>query len=274
MKESLKDKSTIVYCAVNSQNGGKYIGVTSRGLKKRIYRHKDQAKDLMCSGHFQRALRKYGFESFNWYVLSNWDNYQDALKEEIRVIALVKPEYNSTLGGEGMLGNFPNEETRKKLSFAQKGRIVSEETRKKMSESHKGKPSHMKGKKHSDEAKEKNRISHLGNNSPWKGKKHSPETIAKIIEAKRNNPQISYWKDKTMPRDMVEKIRISKTGIPNPSCHKPVVCLNDNKVFETVTKASEFYNLSRPKIDMVCNGKRKSCGGKRFTWHTESRSAA
>lgn len=82
----------------------------------------------------------------------------------------------------GSLSGFTrSEETKRKMSEAQKGKIVSEETRKKMSLARKGRPAHNKGKpaKHaiSEETKRKMSESH-------KGKKHSEETKAKMRLAK------------------------------------------------------------------------------------------
>ena len=52
----------------------------------------------------------------------------------------------------GMKGKHHSEETRKKISDSKNGKHLSEETRKKMSKSHNGKPTWMKGKHHSEES--------------------------------------------------------------------------------------------------------------------------
>ena len=45
-----------------------------------------------------------------------------------------------------MFGRHHSEETKRKISFKNKGRVFSEEIRKRLSEAHKGKSSGMKGK--------------------------------------------------------------------------------------------------------------------------------
>ena len=107
MRENLKNKPTIVYVAVNPLNRKKYIGITCESLRKRMTNHKCNALSQDYMRIFHKAIRKYGFDVFNWYILSKWPSYQEAIDEEKRVIALIKPEYNITQGGEGTLGCKP-----------------------------------------------------------------------------------------------------------------------------------------------------------------------
>ena len=88
------------------------------------------------------------------------------------------------------LGKHLSEETRQKLSEANKGennsmfgKHLSEETRQKLSEARKGKPSCMKGKHHSEESRKK-----IG--AARKGKSLSAETRKKMSEA--NNGK-NHW---------------------------------------------------------------------------------
>jgi predicted GIY-YIG superfamily endonuclease len=48
--------------------------------------------------------------------------------------------------------------------------------------------------------------------------------------------------------------------------HKRVLCLDDNKEFENMKLASEFYGIDLSGIVKVCKGKRTHCGGKRFRY--------
>ena len=94
-----------------------------------------------------------------------------------------------------MLGKTHSEETRRKMSEAQKGennhmygKKLSKETRRKMSEAQKGENNHMYGKKLSKETRRKMSEAHkgkgLGNRSGGMlGKTHSEETRRKMSEA-------------------------------------------------------------------------------------------
>ena len=88
------------------------------------------------------------------------------------------------------LGKHLSEETRQKLSEANKGennsmfgKHLSEETRQKLSEARKGKPSCMKGKHHSEESRKK-----IG--AARKGKSLSAETRKKMSEAQKGK---NHW---------------------------------------------------------------------------------
>ena len=88
------------------------------------------------------------------------------------------------------LGKHLSEETRQKMSEANKGennsmfgKHLSEETRQKLSEARKGKPSCMKGKHHSEESRKK-----IG--AARKGKSLSAETRKMMSEAQKGK---NHW---------------------------------------------------------------------------------
>jgi hypothetical protein len=122
----------IIY-RINFPNGKCYIGYNGTELWQRKSEHKSRMKDpkyqhlpLYC------ALRKYGFENVTWDILSTFDTSKEAEQEEIKQIKLVEGNsYNVALGG---LVNIANDETRKKISESQKGKVYSEETKQRISE--------------------------------------------------------------------------------------------------------------------------------------------
>ncbi len=175
----------LVYTATGP-TGKVYIGKTVQLLHRRKICHKSNAFNKNYEGynsHFYKAIRKHGFNAFEWKVI-----FKDILENKLSEIEMtmiknldtIKNGYNSTEGGEGSAGFKHSEESRKKMSISSKGQIVSEETRKKLSEI-------RKGKKKSKEHIEKIRASNIGKTSGEKhylyGKKMSKATIEKI---KRN----------------------------------------------------------------------------------------
>lgn len=94
-----------VYCATNLVNGKKYIGKTVGSLECRKSGHTwDTLKGSPL--YFHRALRKYGFENFEWDILFVGDDEEILLKVEMIEICsegtMVPAGYNMTAGGRGV----------------------------------------------------------------------------------------------------------------------------------------------------------------------------
>ncbi len=150
----------IIYKLLNKINGKCYIGQTIQKLNHRISVHICGKDD----NPIQRAIKKYGIQSFECSVIDNAD-LKDILNEkEIYWINFLKTKvpngYNVTNGGDGRTGKL-SEETKIKISQSLKGRHLSEKTKRKISETNKGKPAGtfnskgFLGKHHSDEWKRK-----------------------------------------------------------------------------------------------------------------------
>lgn len=142
----------IVYSYKSSSNKY-YIGRTIHEHKRKNT-HKWYAKNSNSTGvyAFQNAIKKYGFENFEYTVLyryssENRKNTIQVLNEkEIYYIDKFKKEgkslYNMTIGGDGgspMLGRHFSEESKEKMRLSHLGHTQSEETKKKRSLSLKGK---------------------------------------------------------------------------------------------------------------------------------------
>lgn len=91
-----------IYKFTNKLNGKVYIG-QSINLEKRYKEHKyNHLNQKYCNynSKFYRALRKYGFENFDYTVL---EECEDVLEKEVFYIELYNSYnngYNSTRGGE------------------------------------------------------------------------------------------------------------------------------------------------------------------------------
>ena len=140
MKNKNKEIKAIVYISVNTLNGKFYIGITSQPLNRRINEHKSMSKKIKHQGHFYRAIRKHGFDAFWFYKIKDCANPKEALLDEIKLIHELKPEYNSTKGGDGQLGRELSEEAKRKIGLVHKGnkyclgRKLSEEHKKFLSD--------------------------------------------------------------------------------------------------------------------------------------------
>lgn len=106
-----KDRPAIVYQATNLINGNRYIGVTGRSLKERAAAHW-HARHKTSGFLLPRAMGKYGRDMFLFTVLKSLPSSEEALKEEVRLIALLRPEYNLSAGGDGAIGFVVSEKGR------------------------------------------------------------------------------------------------------------------------------------------------------------------
>lgn len=186
----------IIYKATNNINGKIYIGQTSKTLRERKIAHRNRV-NFGSKYHFHNAIRKYGFEVFEWEVLEEriTDKIElDKLEiEYIKKFDSIKNGYNISIGGGGgdTLTNHPKrKEILKKMSDKQKGRKMKKSTKKKWYKKmyidnpnrFKGKNNPMHGKKLSESRKKQISKQQKGRISPMKGKHHSLKSKKKISD--------------------------------------------------------------------------------------------
>jgi group I intron endonuclease len=138
-----------IYIIENKETGACYIGKTV-DIERRWLQHR-QAALKGEKYKISRALAKYGFDAFEFRVLEEHHDEEYALKVlEPRWIEKFRLEgrklYNMTDGGEGFIGLEFSDEHRRKLREAalarglgRDGGPLSEETKRKISEKNKGK---------------------------------------------------------------------------------------------------------------------------------------
>ena len=126
-------KKYCVYVHHNNINGKRYVGITNKP-KTRWY---GKGKGYEDCKHFAEAIRKYGWDNFTHYILEDGLTFNEANELEKAYIARYKTQdrnygYNILAGGQNipsMLGKHHSEETKRKMSESQKGKIPSAEWR-------------------------------------------------------------------------------------------------------------------------------------------------
>ena len=216
-----------IYKITNTINGKSYIGQTIQdAVKTRIRDH------LTGNGNriVKHAIAKYGEDAFVFEILHDGiiPEFLDTLEiEAIQNFNTIAPNgYNLDTGGNR--NKTRSEETKRKLSKANKGKpgpnkgkTFSEEHRRKISEAHKGKTfseasrrkmsESRKGKPRSEETKRKLSEINAGENHPQYGKPRSEETKRKLSAASKGKRRPEYIPSRdlffSLPSDMtlVEK---------------------------------------------------------------------
>lgn len=150
-------KKYLVYIHQNKINGKLYVGITGQNPKNRWGRGSTYKGCI----HFYNAIKKYGWDGFDHIIVKSNLPEQCAKTLEkilIKIYDTTNPEkgYNLSEGGDGFAGYHHTEESKEKISNAQKkmklpqrfteghtpwnkGLRHSEDAIKKMSESHRGK---------------------------------------------------------------------------------------------------------------------------------------
>ena len=120
-----------IYRSKNTITGKSYIGFDSQWPKR-----KDAHKKRMYDKNnikFYNALKKYGWDNFEWEVVYQSLDGEHCL-QEMETFFVMKYNsfnngYNSTLGGEGVIGYKHNKERREKIRLNNIGRKYSDEVK-------------------------------------------------------------------------------------------------------------------------------------------------
>lgn len=134
-----------------------------------------------------------------------------------------------------------SEETKQKISIANKGKVRTEKTKEKISES-------CKGRKFSEEHKRNLSVSKIGENNPNFGKKFSRETREKMSESRKGmvfseehrKNIIKARTGKKLSEEHIKNIKRSKTGKNNPNYGKKRSLETKRKIRKTTIKNYGF----------------------------------
>ena len=164
-----------IYQIKNKYNGKFYIG-SSVDIRGRFYNHKGQLnRNIHDNQYLQNAWNKYGESNFEFSVIKGCDPSDLIVEEQKELDAHFGKEYCYNLSPSAdvpMRGIPRSEETKLKISMAQKGKLRwTKEQKKQMSINRKGKntgkdnPRYGMHFNHTEEAKRK--ISEASKNQKW-----------------------------------------------------------------------------------------------------------
>ena len=219
-------------------NNKVYIGQTNN-LNKRKNDHLSALnKNNHHNLYLQRAYNKYG--QFKFEVV---EECSEKLLDE-REIHYIKEYdsmdngYNMQTGGHNgryvLVGHPREDEIRKNMSNAQKGRVISGETRKKMGEA-------ALGRKHSEVTKKKMSIGRkgkrVGKENPMFGKKLTEENKSLLLQGNKN-----YWENIS---DEDLKVRNKKVSDANKG---RVISGETRKKLSNALKGKPAWNKGKKDI--------------------------
>lgn len=195
-----------IYLLRNSVNSKVYVGQTWKTPEERgEFGYGYRKSPLLFN-----AIQKHGWKNFWYEVLELCYDQEEADSAEEHYIKQFRSRdrrfgYNIKEGGS--LGKM-SEETKKKISLAQKGKKLSTEHKKKLSESHKGQVVWNKGIKTGQVPWNKGRKlpQFSGINHPHHGKSFSKEIREKMSKSAKTRP----------PCSKETKLKHKRTALTNP----------------------------------------------------------
>ena len=243
-----------VYVHINKVNGKRYYGITCQKVEKRWangYGYKGNE-------YFWNSICKYGWhEGFEHIVVAKGLTEEEAKWLEVELIRehdTTNPKYgyNISLGGD-----IPSEETRKKISEANKGKnkgkTLSEEHRKKIGEAHKGKNNSRATKVYCVELEQY--FDTITEASEFIG--GDKNSISHCLTGNQNTASGYHWlRAEDVDIENINKVLL-KTRKSKP---KQVYCVELDMYFDTVKEASEYIGCGRSTILNVL-GKNKTASG-------------
>lgn len=252
----------VIYKITNLIDGKCYIGQTITGFNRRYSGNILNTHNK----HLRNSIEKYGVENFDICKIYDiaFSKKELDIKESfyIKLFDSTNPEkgYNLTTGGEGYT---ITEETRGRMSKAQKGKIVSEETIEKQRKVRQEWWNNLTEEEYESWREnlyilsgERNPFygkGHLlsGENNPFYGRHHTEETKRQhSLDVSGEN---NYWYGK------------KGKNAPNTTA---VICITTKAVFYTAKEGQKYYKCYN--VGKCCKGEVKTAGklsdGTKLIW--------
>lgn len=166
--------------------------------------------------------------------------------EAHRLLALENPNNNKLVYAWWAMAHLKDKNQDRVELLAEEYEEAKKAYSKMCSEKYAGENNPNYGRRHTEEERQKISQSRLGKytgeDNPFYGKKHTEETRKKMSE--------------------------------NSTTKKKVMCLEVGYIFDSITEAAEFANVSKYAISNCCKGKSKTSGGYHWKYYEEVKEVA
>lgn len=98
---------------------------------------------------------------------------------------------------------------------------------------------------------------------------HKNKTLHKETRGKLSNKAKEFALS-PLGKEVIKKRALKNSGVNHYSAKK-VICINDKKVFGTINKAADYYDISQSDISAVCRGARLTVKGLQFAYYKEGK---
>lgn len=207
-----------VYEHVNKINGKRYIGITSKSVKRRW---RPDGSGYKNNPYFWHAIQKYGWSNFEHRVLKQGISEDEACQMEKDLILRyhsndLQNGYNIAEGG--------------------KYNVMPQATRERMSRERKGKHCGADNPNYGNHKL-------AGENNPNYGKHHSEEIRRKISENRKGKGLHVFSEEHK------QKMRDNHAGGAEK---KRVICIETQRVFDSINDAARYIGVGKGVISNCC----------------------
>lgn len=270
----ISQHSNCIYMYVNKINNKKYVGQA----KNLTRRHSDHLKECNNKYPIDKAIKKYGKDSFELIVLKEnvkslcvLNMYETYYIKKFNTLVTNKEGYNIADGGHSgntWAGKTEEEmlDFKQKMSELNSGRKRPQQAIESQREKIRGENNGFYGKKHSDETKKL--LSEIASKrtkekNHFYGKTHSDESRSKISESRKGKcvGEENGFYGKKHSEETKEKIRQARVGKKIAQFDKEG---NLIKVWDYAKLASDELGIDQTTISRCCKGKQKTASG--YIW--------
>jgi group I intron endonuclease len=248
-----------IYCIEHIDSGRKYIG-SSTNINKRLSDHK---KGLISHQHhnilLQRAVDKYGIESFNFYIIeeTNFLSRKELLSYEQLFLDKNIGGYNiAPANGGDCISNHPN-----KLQIIEKAKISNNKRlqrltaeERKLKYGNAGQKNGMYGKTHNNAVKNQARLRAIGN-SYAKGVVRSDQFKEKISKSMKGRfiKEKNHFYGKHHSEETKQKLRnrdyawikgIDPSLLPYTKRYQITYSNGETRIFAGLKAIADEFNVS------------------------------
>lgn len=258
-----------VYMATNTVNGKRYIGATAKGFGARKRRHLfRRTVDRSCP-RFYDAINKYGEGAFEWKILRTFKSAHCAFTFERIAIHILKPEYNVTGGGTGVLG-LPAWNRTSVICLEDGIVYTSMANAAAAYDASGGDLSEIcNGNRFSVKGRHFSRFSKPMSEAERKAEIRRMDMDKIGLRRRRGgNGLTRYYRGVEAGRD--KKGRRATGPMKNS---RAIICLDTGEIFESINAAGRYFDLNSSAICGACSGHqgRKTAGGYRFSYYTDTK---
>lgn len=244
-------RTGVVYLLTNNVNGNTYVGVTRFTSRARWTQHVYKARRGVKTRLYS-AIRKYGPENFT--VLDVASCLENPSGTERDVIHAMGPVYNQTNGGEITTGRrVPPEVVERIVS---KNRGLKRTPEQNAENSRQAKERHANDPKYHARCVDQLRLSRETIDEEKRVAAVRAALVGKPIAPERVAALVAFNTGRKQPRHAVEARAAKK--------RKKVICVDLDRVFDSILEASSFLGISNSSIGKCCSGRLKTAGGYRF----------